>query len=320
VHTKMNESQNVLSKKLSQYNEQVVFRKYIYSFFLLTICTFLGFLICFCLLMYNKVGPSHQLYIYQINKLNQYHSEIDTIFIGDSSLGNAINARFFNSLSGMNSVNLALSGLYGYAGSYNMLKKAVKRNHIKNVVLVQTLDMISRPVSYIGYLYSMNTFSDFYELKLDEKIDLLETSINTLFSINNLKRILLYFFFQNVKNYTIDNDYIKQTKMMKINNTTPKKSIRVNEEKKIFLTKIVHFCKQFKINLLYLHGPHLNNIDKRSIKEINQNIQSTGIELIKKINYLAPNQIGDNTDHVHPEYKNLLTESYYTDLKKKLVY
>ena len=316
----MNESQNVLSKQLPLYNEQVVFRKYIYSFFLLTICTFLGFLICFCLLLYNKVGPSHQLYIYQINKLNQDHSEIDTIFIGDSSLGNAINSSLFNSLSGMNSVNLALSGLYGYAGSYNMIKKAVKRNHIKNVVLVHTLDMVSRPVSYIGYLYSMNTFSDFYELKLYEKLNLLETSINTLFSINNLKRILLYFFFQNVKKYTIDNDYIKQTKRMKINNTTPKKSIRVNDEKKIFLTKIVHFCKQYKINLLYLHGPHLNNIDRRSIMNINKIIQSTGIELIKNIHYLAPDQIGDNTDHVLPSYKNMITELYYTALKEKLIY
>jgi hypothetical protein len=57
---------------------------------------------------------NHEIYGYQRDKLGTART-IDIAFVGDSSLGNAINAELFSSLSGHNAVNLALTGSYGSA-------------------------------------------------------------------------------------------------------------------------------------------------------------------------------------------------------------
>ena len=61
---------------------------------------------------------------YQIQKIDDKEfDEIDTIFVGDSSLGNAIDKKLFNSISKLRSENLSLTGSYGIAGSLGMIKK-----------------------------------------------------------------------------------------------------------------------------------------------------------------------------------------------------
>ena len=304
-------------------NEGNGFKLYFYLFLTFNCISFFIMILCFCILFYYKSGPYHELYLYQMKKLQEHHSNIDTIFLGDSSLGNAINADLFNSLSGLKSANLALTGLYGFAGSYNMLKKAVKMNRIKNVILIHTLGTISRPVAYDGYLYSMESLTDITELSINEKIDLLETSINQLFSMNNTKRIILYYILQRIKKYTIEKDYIKQTIRAKLKKRMHNLTIQINHDKLIFLKRIVEFCEQHKINLLYLHGPHLNNIDSQSKKDIrtmNLLIESTGIKIIDNHYFLTPDQTGDALDHVHPDYKDMITDLYYNDIKHDLVY
>jgi len=296
------------------------FRKYIYFFFLFNTFSVCMMILCFCIALYFKVEAYHDLYLYQINKLHQYKSKIDTIFIGDSSLGNAINSSLFNSLTGLNSSNLALTGLYGYAGSYNMLKKAVKHNKIKNVIIINTLDMMSRPVAYDGYMYSMETLSDFTELTIQEKVEILKISIDNFFSVNNFKRILTFNKIQKRKKMPIEKDYIKQTKKMNIKKIKKITRMHTIKEKTNFLKKIINYSKKQNINLLYIHGPHFDNIDKKDIKKINTIIKETGIKFIENIYYLSREKVGDSLDHVHPAYKDMITKQYIKYIKDKLVY
>ncbi|MBF0449951.1 MAG: hypothetical protein HQK75_04555 [Candidatus Magnetomorum sp.] len=301
--------------------ETLAFRKYFFSFFCLNSITVCVMLLCFILLFYFKIGPYHELYLYQTKKLND-QSNIDTIFIGDSSLGNAINANLFNSKTGLKSVNLALTGMYGYAGSYNMLKKAVRKNRIKNVIMIQTIETLTRSVSYDGYLYSMDSLSDFTELQGNEITSLLEASINILFSFNNLKRVIFFYFNNSINTYTIEKDYIKQTIPIKQNINTPKIRIKVDNDKPSFLKKIVDYCNQNHINLIYLHGPYLGKIDEQSktdINALNSFIKLTGAKLVETIPFLTTEQVGDQRDHVHPSYKDMITLFYCKTIKEQLL-
>ena len=68
-------------------------------------------------------GIGDQLINHQIKK-NSINPKIETIFLGDSSLGNSINADYFSKLSKSNSLNLALSGNDSFAGSFALLENS----------------------------------------------------------------------------------------------------------------------------------------------------------------------------------------------------
>ena len=122
--------------------------------------------------------PFEFLYQYQRKKI-QSKGKYHTIFIGDSSLGNAIDSDFYSNATSNKSINLALTGAYGYAGSYNILKKSIQYHpEIKNVVLMQSLDTLCRSTSYKGYLYTMDSINDYYELSFNEKVKLIPAAID----------------------------------------------------------------------------------------------------------------------------------------------
>ena len=76
------------------------------------------------------------IYNYQIQKIEQ-SKNFDTVLLGDSTLGNAINNEIFSEELELNSINLALNEIYGFAGIYNLLKLSYAKNekNLKNVIL-----------------------------------------------------------------------------------------------------------------------------------------------------------------------------------------
>src|SRR5262249_16834400 len=62
---------------------------------------------------------------YQKQKLARSHAAL--VLVGDSSLGNAIDAELLSQLSGKPTINLALTGSHGFEGAYNMLRRAFRQ-------------------------------------------------------------------------------------------------------------------------------------------------------------------------------------------------
>ena len=87
-----------------------------------------------------------------MHKIESAREPVETIIVGDSSAGNAIDATLFSELSGGQTLNLALSRLHGFEGSLNMAKQARKLHpEIKNIVFVQSLDMWALTFSREGF-------------------------------------------------------------------------------------------------------------------------------------------------------------------------
>src|SRR5687767_8650401 len=77
--------------------------------------------------------PYQALFDYQAAKLEG--PPADTIFVGDSTLGHAIDAELWSALSGRRAVNLALTGVYGYEGGYNFIERSLRNLRPRNVIL-----------------------------------------------------------------------------------------------------------------------------------------------------------------------------------------
>jgi len=187
---------------------------------------------------------------YQLAKIyNKNFTTVSTIIIGDFSGGNAINSNYFSKLIGQKSVSLCLTGSWGLSGSLGMLKKALrKNNNIKNVIIIQTLDIWDRPYSKESIL----------ELFLSSEIRKY-ISINALISYYfNPKEVLWHieYFFKwltgknTEKKIDLENDYILQGKETYANGLSimnPESTLnkeRISTAKEEELKMLQDFCHE----------------------------------------------------------------------------
>lgn len=280
-----------------------------FSFFLSLILFTIAFI-----LLKNNPHVYQQLFYYQLKKLKT-HKSYSTLFIGDSSLGNAIDSDEFSNLSSHTSINGALNGLYGYAGSYNMLKTAHRYNpNLRNVIVMQTLDMQTRKVAMDGYVRSCTSISDFTET--DDKLDFIKEGIQYIRSIPLSIWAIK-------KDSLLVNDYIKQKGLYKPDSIQIPLSVdKINTNKSMYLIKIKEYCLQHNLNMIYIHGPLYEEkiaVSHNYINETNRLLNDNNINFIGQTTPIKRSQLGNTEDHVNPKYKKEFTKIYYEILKNHLV-
>ena len=273
-------------------------------------------------LYFDTIFRYQALYNSQLDKIN--HSDnIDTIFIGDSSLGSAIDERHFSDISNLNTLNLSLTGNYGFSGSYNMLKKAHQQHKtIKNVVLMQTIDMYSRPVAFDGYLNTMQGTNDLNELTFNDKSLVLRALTDSIISFDMFQKIVKIYKSGKKPTFTLEDEHLNK----KYKRKNPKKYLErkyshINPEKIQFLKKIDLYSKQNNIHLIYIHGPALGVIKDNSadyLETIRTLLTSEKIGILDAEIRIEEDHLGNTSDHVYPPFKKLYTEKYYQALKEYL--
>ncbi len=300
------------------------YETYVKSFLLLflLITASIETVVCHYLVYEAHAGHPRAIYAYQMAKIQHTAADdIETVFVGDSSLGHSLDARLFSTLTGSPSLNLALTGLYGYAGSYNMVKEVASTHQVKNVVLVHSLDMMTRKVAYDGYLYSANDLSDFTELTLTRQGKLLETALNNLLLWENIRKSVTYYLgTQQPRPIMLINDYPPQKQRPPHHPVELPTRTRINPQKTLFLKKLVQYCEQHDINLVVVHGPIMAEAAQQfDIPALNTTIAATEAELVDTLLFIPPSQHGDQMDHVHPTAKAAFTRRYADILQPYLL-
>jgi hypothetical protein len=277
-------------------------------------------------LFIDQVFSHKNLWKYQMQRLSNSES-IDTLFLGDSSLRHSIDSEYFNSISNLKSINLALTLSHGYAGSYNVLKQAVKKNKIKNVVIVNTIEILKWEISYEGYFHTSNSFEDMLELSSYERAKMLEVVFKIFTNKDNLKQIFNFYTNRDMSiDFFTEEDLLMQSGgKISINEyqNYPPWSERVLRRKTLFLEKIIDLCEKEEINLIYMHGPVaktiIDNSDKY-ISNINQIIMDRGAFLISEVPEITYEKIGNQSNHISTNYRKEYTEKYYNLIEEKLIY
>ncbi len=296
------------------------------------IITMLWVCLLYALIKHNKNAglfiPHENLYVYQINKIEKADKDINTIFIGDSSLGNVINAKLWRTLSSQKSLNLALTASYGYEGAYNILRHALfYKLHPKNVVIMFNLEQMRNDVSYLAFVQTSPIF-------WDKEIPLLEVA--KLYWITMMNGHVLWF---NLVNFVetkklgkqhindIANDYIMQGGTSRkenrfIKDFFPYTIHDINPKKTLFLKRIKEICIKEKLNCIYAHGPMVNERCK-DYKEYQDKadsyIKASGFRIVKDTPVCVPSRdMGDSSYHVHPEVKGEYTKKYFKLIRNYL--
>lgn len=259
------------------------------------------------------------LYQHQLRKIADVR-DADTVLLGDSSLGNAVDAAQFSRLTGTRAVSLALTGSYGHAGSYNLLKRLDGRP-VKNVVVMCTLDTMNRDVSYAGYLLTLAGTKDVLELPAAERVELVAAFYDQILSVRKFKTALRNLLGLGRQQFFIESDYIRQGRPVDPSRTAPMQKSRIIRDKLRFLVRIRDYCAARDINLIYVHGPIYEGVGRASADytaEVNRLIGGTGVKLVPDLAFISREEVGDSADHVAPPFKAKFTAHYAELLKPHL--
>ena len=282
----------------------------------LLVCLLVGGLCAWGYLTGTLAATFSDLYEHQISKVRALDT-IDTVFVGDSSLGNAIDARHWEHLSGHPAVNLSLSGAYGYAGSLNMLRRVLRKGRPRAVFIFQTADMFTRPIEHEAYLRSAVSLRPILEVPPSAT---LKVFVNLDTALAVLKR--LAFPDEAGQNIDFARDVARQQPSVRsVEERYRSRDLRpqdVRPEKLYYLRRLAAFCIQERLDCTYVHGPLVESMCRGSVDyldDVNRLIDSTGLPRAKQTPVCLPYaEVGDTEDHVRPERRRYYTERYFERL------
>jgi hypothetical protein len=264
----------------------------------------------------RKALPNQTLLELQLAKIGHGPAP-DIVFLGDSSLGNAISAEEWSRLTSGHALNLALSGSYGYVGSYNMLRRVLDWHAPRHVIIMQTAEMMRRPVSEESYLLTAPGLSaslvSFFRLTMS--VQQVASSLRWL-TKNGPNLAFGRPLPPESREAQIVNGYVRQaaerTPDQKIVTWTPSS---INPQKIKYLAKIGDLCKSHGLDCIYMHGP-LGAKKCRAFdayfEEVARLITAQGLRMVQTRPICVPEaELGDSDDHVRPDLKNLYTRKHY---------
>lgn len=236
------------------------------------------------------------------------------MFLGDSSLGNSVDAQIVEEITGRPAFNLALSGSYGYAGTYNMLRRLVEVRKPHLVVIMHTVDMMTRKVSDLGDIY---TAPDLPVTRVSVS-SLVKAYLN-LTNLLSIGRGLLGMT-TSAGEDILAGDYIRQSAIPYAETEQarfhPLNAGSIRPKKLRYLRRIEALCRSRQLRCLYAHGPiHDRYCDEWAgyIEAASERIRETGLPLLATTPICTPKEdLGDTEDHIapglKPEYTRTLLE------------
>jgi hypothetical protein len=238
------------------------------------------------------------------------------IFVGDSSLGNAIDVEAWRNATGQDAANLALTGSFGYAGSLAMVKNALASSPIETVVVMHTMGTMARPVNDEAIdLVEMdktrwNRLKRWWRLNvnLQQLADAVEYTGRRLAQTFGLR--------EPDRQRTIQNDYVAQRAERVPANSEfrPLDPKSIRPEPAYYLNLLADLCIERRLNCVYVHGPSAAPICEASapfFDAVNRLISRMGLQLASARPFCIPTGLyGDTADHVAPEGKAEATRAY----------
>jgi hypothetical protein len=253
---------------------------------------------------------------YQEDKLAA-HREAEIVFVGDSSLGNGISAHLFSSLSGKPATNLALTGRFGTSGSANFAMRAHKSLGAKFIIVMQSVEIASRPRSTVGDVFTRAADARFDVSGILAQADFLISESAIRASAKGLWRALM----NKPRRQIITDDYVQQTEALTLEEAVKNTSANlanataVNADALLPLRGLSAYCKANGIKCFFAHGPLLEFRCKAwepYIEAAAAAVSETGLSLVNNGQpyCFPPGELGDSADHVAPVFKEKSTRFY----------
>jgi len=267
-------------------------------------------------------APYNDLLNYQREKIARERN-VQGVLLGDSSLGNAVNAKLLSDLSGTKWLNLALTGNHGFAGAYNLLRQTLERQPLERVILMGNPELMSTGAAWRGYFFTSRNWKDIASLlnddalTLPQRLEFLKTIFVELYYLRVLKYVkgtLVSLLSKegSFQEHIFEDDYIRQGPPISIetfdHSEVNERVQPANPEKMIFINKIAWLCRERELSCYYAHGPLFKPINDAAgpiLKEYDRHLSDTGIINLTPDGHAMPeNEVGDRLSHLAPQFRD----------------
>ena len=260
--------------------------------------------------------PFEKLYYYQLGKLTGAGGKRPAlVFVGDSSLGNSIDASLVTRNTGLETASLALTASFGLTGTLDMIKRAKQSNPaLRHAVIMHTLDIYTRKIAgnFRPARVKIASWQIDYDIFETERLKMLAISLARWSGLIDLKQ----------RTVRIEHDYINQMKPRQFAGLPPLDTASINPKKIKKLQQIAQYCSMHDLSCYYLHGPQPQDYCNNSrpfIAAINRAVKNAGLILANPQPLcLDNNHTGDSADHVRPDKKRWSTMFYLKVLEGRL--
>ena len=270
-------------------------------------------------------GIRHQVMTWQYTQLLRYQIKklaaakgTKVLLVGDSSLGNAVDAHAWSRALGEPVLSLALTGAYGYGGTLNMIRRALRTQPVQTVVVFQFVGMLAQPVSEEGAVLTAGRWSDLENVPFTAAWSV---AVNLATTVNVLGTFVL-----GRKDLTASYravDYVPQVKPLpEVQSEFAPKTYNpadIRPGHMRFLAAIGSLCARKKLRCLYVHGP-LTEAWCRTVgpyvAAANRFVRKAGLTPVEGTPICLPwRETGDTENHVIPALKERYS-GRYLDLVK----
>jgi len=300
-----------------------VFKNYFVAVIILTPIVLITLISLTLHFQYTFAGEDEfNLINYQTNKIDS-REPADIIFLGDSSLGHAINAEVFSQLSGQSTKNYALFESTGFASDYGFLLRRIRVSKPKTAIFMHTLSTFSRPVNDIGFPLTAEFPVDWFSLSFNRYPGVFSSLVKMIRSLRFEQ------FYKAIKGERrdqvrqLEHDYVRQTRQFNINGVDPMMfaNSQVNSQKLVYLKLISDLCLGYSVKCIFSIGPNseaIFNHSKTFLKAIAKSFVFEGLSYHEFNPILSDQQVGDGFDHVAGFHKDRMTHIFYNNIKALL--
>ena len=293
----------VQSKNSSIFNFNMRLFLYKVVFFLLLF--FLPVYLLFYLGHNGFINEQQHLLSYQKERIAQSNAKI--LFLGDSSLGYSLDEEVFGDLSKKTTLNAALTGLYGYAGSFNLLKQASEENDSLEMVIIASVpELLARPISREGFFRTLN-IEDVFRVDIVWIFKLCASYMKTVKL--NKREIIQNYIEQNPR----DLDERKFTKIRPEN---------IVVDKVHYLRRIKNYCDSAQIKFLYMNAPSYDSVlyySQDFLERHDSILTLNNIDFVAERIVIPVGHLGDTYNHIDPLLKSNYTNKYFDILEDYLI-
>jgi hypothetical protein len=266
------------------------------------------------------------LYHYQDAKLAAVPQTLDILFVGDSALGNAIDAKQVAALSGRTTLSLALSGgALGLPAIATQLEDAARRSRIANVVIMVSPETYRRRFSSSvdGFVLANHAhLGRIVRLPPRLAVQSVDALVRFLFD-DGVVADGWRFLTTGMRDLgdcdgCAERDYIAQEPNGRLSADDIRRWRGPVDDYDVFLKRIARLCETNGINCLYSHGPLVQSVldlNPGYVAKINRKLEKAHLRTVAPdAIVIPPDEAGDSVNHVRADLRGAYTEKIYRSL------
>lgn len=258
----------------------------------------------------------------KIEAMKQAGTVPDTVFLGDSSLGNGIDAAIWSQLSGHTVQNLALTSYFAYSGDLNFLRRILAVGKPRNVIIMHIADTaLARERSEANVMTEdpavvspVERFRLWWRLSMN--LRQLSASFTTVRKWLTWQLGGKYPFDED--RTVLANDYILQGPTYELPAVPPPPfdPLRISPDRFIYLDQLGALCRAEGLNCIFLYGPLADPQCSASgpfFDVMADRVAQAGLRVAsRRPRCMAAEELGDAENHVRPDLRAAYTAEYFT--------